>query len=121
MHQRLRLGILEAEPSIWQHGEIVEAEIKLYPRSTFSLSTTTSNNTNTKRPHEYVEEGEVAVSLTDLTLVKNSSGVRPHAKGLPVLQRLDDKLALRDVLLSIQRRAGEPKARRPVANAGGRR
>lgn len=45
MHQRLRLSIVEAEPSIWQHGEIVEAEFEFYIRYTFSLLTTRSSIT----------------------------------------------------------------------------
>lgn len=47
--------------------------------------------------------GGGAVSLTKLTLLKESGGICSHAKGLPVLQRFDDKLALRYVLLSIHR------------------
>lgn len=66
-------------------------------------------------------EGEVGqISLTELALLKYSGGVCPHAKGLPLLQRFDDKLALRHMLLSVQRRAGETKVRRPIANARGR-
>lgn len=103
MHQRLRLSIVEAEPCIWQHGEIVEAEFELYRRYTFSLLTTRSSIAQYKAT---IRDGRLrggGISLTDLTLLKYSGGVCSHAKGLPLLQRFDDKLALRDMLLRIQR------------------
>lgn len=39
VHQGLSLSIIDAEPSIWQQGEVVEAKIEVYTRSAFSLST----------------------------------------------------------------------------------
>lgn len=116
MHQRLGLRVLQVKPGVWQHREIAEAEIKVC--SIFSMRPSLHTNThhpNTKPPLERGNMKRVGVgereafSLTHLALPKEGGGggggmVWSHTKGVPVLQRVDDELALRDMLLrSIQR------------------